>query len=31
MTTEENRPARALYEGIGMTEVTRYHYRIKAE
>jgi len=31
VTTEENAAARALYEGLGMTAVTRYHYRIKSQ
>lgn len=31
MTTQENIPARTLYERIGMTEISRYHYRIKFE
>ena len=31
MTTEDNTPARRLYEGIGMAEVSRYHYRIRTE
>ncbi len=30
LTTEANAPARALYEGLGMTAVSRYHYRIKS-
>ena len=31
MTTRENAPARALYESLGMTEISYYHYRIKTE
>ncbi|MGR3467612.1 MAG: GNAT family N-acetyltransferase [Shimia sp.] len=29
IVTVQNAPARALYEGLGMAEVGRYHYRIK--
>lgn len=29
--TQENAPARTLYERLGMVETGRYHYRIKAE
>ncbi len=31
LVTEANEGARALYEGLGMTRVGRYHYRIKEE
>lgn len=31
LVTEANHGARALYEGLGMTQVGRYHYRIKQE
>ena len=31
MTTRSNKPARALYESLGMQDVARYHYRIRSE
>jgi len=31
MTPQANQAARQLYESIGMTEVSRYHYRIKSD
>ena len=31
MATRENKPACALYESLGMTAVSHYHYRIKTE